>query len=195
MKVYHGTSVSSLNGILEQGIDLSKSQKYLDFGSGFYTSTSYDTAECTANNKCIRPNRFNASNSSYVEEHPCVIEFDLNSNPNMKKLEFDSPTKAWAMFVATNRSMIDSDRVTRHHNFDGKYDIVEGPIADGKNLTNTMQLVKKGLKIIEDIEPEDFAPSAKYEWGWQISFHSKVSLYCLTSTLVVYYLKGGDEHV
>lgn len=36
IKLYHGTNESSALSIVNDGIDLSKSKKYLDFGPGFY---------------------------------------------------------------------------------------------------------------------------------------------------------------
>ena len=48
MKLYHGTNFSSAVNICLYGIDFGKSQKYLDFGAGFYTTPSYKHAAITA---------------------------------------------------------------------------------------------------------------------------------------------------
>ena len=43
-KWYHGTHYFRLQGIIENGIDLSKSRKRLDYGPGFYLTTNFDQA-------------------------------------------------------------------------------------------------------------------------------------------------------
>lgn len=45
MKVYHGTSLRSAIDIHNKGIDLSKSNEYLDFGRGFYVTPDIEMAK------------------------------------------------------------------------------------------------------------------------------------------------------
>lgn len=45
MKVYHGTALSHAIDICDNGIDLSKSNVYLDFGRGFYVTPDIEMAK------------------------------------------------------------------------------------------------------------------------------------------------------
>ena len=51
MKLYHGTNATSAYSIFNDGIDLSKSMLYLDFGQGFYTTDDKNKAIKRARNK------------------------------------------------------------------------------------------------------------------------------------------------
>lgn len=112
MKLYHGSNQSILN------VDLSKGQKYKDFGQGFYTTHLWDQAIYWS--KRIA-DRFGGVPT--VTEFEFDIEAALTDGLNIKI--FEQPDKEWALFIMANRKQSEVD-------FQHDYDIVIGPVADDK---------------------------------------------------------------
>ena len=86
----------------------------LDYGYGFYTTTSLKQAEDWVKRKL----NYNTP-VGYVN----IYEFDNNLIKSLKTLLFESPTEEWVDFVMNNRTNKDFN-----HNFD----IVYGPVANDK---------------------------------------------------------------
>lgn len=109
MKLYHG----SLD-IVDAPLIL-KPRRTLDYGKGFYTTTSRKQAE-----EWVK-RRLNS------EDKECgfvnVYEFDKELASTLNVLIFDSPTEAWVDFVMQNRTIKD---------FTHDYDIVYGPVANDR---------------------------------------------------------------
>lgn len=86
----------------------------LDYGYGFYTTTSLKQAEDWVKRK------LNSNNPiGYVN----IYEFDNNLTKSLKTLLFESPTEEWVDFVMNNRT---------NKNFNHDFDIVYGPVANDK---------------------------------------------------------------
>lgn len=99
----------------------------LDFGKGFYLTTSKSQAERWVLNRLI-----NAGDMGYVNTY----EFDQESaSKNLIIKIFENPSEEWVDFVIANR-MIDGYR----HEFD----IVIGPVADDKVFTQ-LSLFEGGI--------------------------------------------------
>lgn len=111
MILFHGSNIDI------QEIDVSRGQKFKDFGQGFYTTPIRQQAESWANRIALT-----------FGGEPVVnrFEFDLDKavNDGLKVLIFDEPSPEWALFVMANRN---TDNETVH-----EYDIVIGPVADDK---------------------------------------------------------------
>lgn len=109
MKLYHGTNVDF------DVIDLTKSNKYKDFGQGFYLTDIRSQAEELA-----------AKRSRLFGGYPVIQEYEFDesllSGAELKVLKFDKPSTEWAEFIFKNRN--------RDNNFTHDYDIVIGPIAN-----------------------------------------------------------------
>ena len=128
MILYHGS------------IDLVKTpeirvgETFLDFGNGFYTTTSYDQAERWAK---IKMRRNNAS-IGYV----AIYDFDLE---NAKKVldikQFDGADEEWLNFVVNNRngSCVNDSA-----------DLHIGPVADD-NVSHSIRLFETGAYDAEYI--------------------------------------------
>ena len=87
----------------------------LDFGGGFYTTTSESQARSWATKVAYR------NNTNYK----CVnrYEFDFNQAKNdLQIIVFTMADEAWLDFICNNRSGKDC----------GNYDIVIGPVADDR---------------------------------------------------------------
>ena len=86
----------------------------LDYGYGFYTTTSFKQAEDWVKRK------LNANTSiGYVN----VYELDETLIKSLNALLFESPTEEWVDFVMNNRTNKD---------FNHDFDIVYGPVANDK---------------------------------------------------------------
>lgn len=109
MKIYHG----SLE-IVEHPMILQPNRK-LDYGCGFYTTTSEPQAEEWVRRRM----REKGATSGYVN----VYEFDNGKLPALTSLLFPEPNEEWAEFVMANRTQID---------FTHDYDVVYGPVANDR---------------------------------------------------------------
>lgn len=108
MIVYHGsTQIINCPQLIE-------SDRYLDFGKGFYTTTNLEQASRWATIKQKRT----AAEVAYVN----IYEIDDNflSNLNLSILVFPEANGEWLQFVTGNR------RGNPLH----KYDIVKGAVAN-----------------------------------------------------------------
>ncbi len=110
MKLYHGTNIEFYE------IDLSKSNRFKDFGQGFYLTDIRQQAIDLSYKRAARDGGI-----PYVQEYEFDEKWLLDDSLNI--LRFDGPTSEWAEFIYKNRSRRQSEF---HHN----YDIVIGPIAD-----------------------------------------------------------------
>ena len=108
MILYHG----SIEFVEKPEIRISS--RSLDYGSGFYTTTSFKQAEDWVKRK------LNANTSiGYVN----VYELDETLIKSLNALLFESPTEEWVDFVMNNRTNKD---------FNHDFDIVYGPVANDK---------------------------------------------------------------
>ena len=152
MIIYHGGDVSI------EYPEILNSDRYLDFGVGFYTTNNREQAERWAGKVCFRNN----SNKQIIS----VYNFDLSGlKDNLKFIEYVEPDGVWLDFVVANRS----GKVISK-----KYDIVSGPVADD-NVYLTIKLFESGvLDKVETIK------RLKIEKLFnQILFHTVESLkYC-----------------
>ena len=86
----------------------------LDYGYGFYTTTSFKQAEDWVKRK------LNANSPiGYVN----VYELDEDLVKSLKTLLFESQTEDWLDFVMSNRTI---------KNFTHDYDVVYGPVANDR---------------------------------------------------------------
>lgn len=111
MKLYHGSNLEIKNPqILE-------SDRKLDFGTGFYLTSSYEQAEkwaiLTAKRRC--------------EGKPVisVFEYEDNKNSELNILKFENADIEWLRFVSGNRN----NQPIRNY-----YDIIIGPVANDKTM-------------------------------------------------------------
>jgi len=121
MILYHG-SIDLVNKP-----EIRKGDVCLDFGVGFYTTTSYEQAERWAR---IKMRRHNAT-VGYVS----VYEFDLDAS--LKELsidKFETADEKWLEFVVNNRKGVSTVDVKDMH---------IGPVADD-NVYQSIRLFETG---------------------------------------------------
>lgn len=109
MKVYHGS-------IEEVRVpEIREPDRPLDYGSGFYTTTSLEQAEMWVRKRM----KDNDCRRGFVN----MYDFDEQSAQKLNILSFDSPSDEWIDFVLANRM-----QKSFRHNFD----IVYGPVANDR---------------------------------------------------------------
>lgn len=111
MKLYHGSNV-----IVEKP-RIINSKKNLDFGAGFYLTTSREQAEKWAYIKTHRK----GTGAPMVS----VFQFDESAMKPLSVLGFDKPQTEWLQYVVKNRT---------GYSENSEYDIVYGPIADDNTM-------------------------------------------------------------
>ena len=151
MKLYHG----SLEVVSEPRIITPN--RTLDYGRGFYTTTSYEQAE-----QWVRRRKGTQHSVGYVN----VYELADILPEEIKQLRFETPTKEWVDFVMRNRT---------ERGFEHSFDIVYGPVANDRvyaafALYESNLLDKEGL--IRELRT--------YELVDQYLFHTEQSLQYLT---------------
>ena len=110
MRIYHG----SIEKVENPEIRILRNRT-LDYGYGFYTTTSYNQAKDWVRR---RMDNMNAS-KGFVN----IYEFDKDALNHLNCLVFKSPTEEWVDFVMNNRTK---------KSFVHDYDIVYGPVANDK---------------------------------------------------------------
>ena len=123
MKLYHGSNIA----VEKPKILLS--DRRLDFGTGFYLTSSYEQAERWAYLTAKRREVGKPIITSY-----CFNEEMLNS---LKVTQFKGASVEWLKFVANNRNV---------ENFTNDSDIVIGPVANDR----TMPVIKLYFSGIYD---------------------------------------------
>ena len=157
MILYHG----SIEIVENQEIRIPS--RSLDYGYGFYTTTSFKQAEDWVKRKL---------NTNTPVGYVNIYEFDENLIKSLNALLFDSPTEEWVDFVMNNRTNKDFN-----HDFDVVYGPVandkvyaafalyEGGIIDKQNLISELKAYKlvdqylfhtdKALKVVKFIEAKE----------------------------------------
>jgi len=123
MKLFHGSTQ-----IIETPVML-ESQRLLDFGKGFYTTTNQNQAERWA---MIKKKRMANNSKAIVTIYE--ISKNLFANENYKIKEFTIADENWLDFIMANRN---------HENFHN-YEIVIGPVAND-TLYSTLSLFESGI--------------------------------------------------
>lgn len=99
--------------------EIREPNRTLDFGKGFYLTSSKPQAEDWVSRRCQAV----GTAFGYVNEY----EFDLEAAASMLSVKtFDSPSDEWLDFVMANRRVL---------GFTHDYDIVVGPVANDRVYT------------------------------------------------------------
>ena len=107
MKLYHGSiDIVDHQCILDPN-------RTLDYGRGFYTTTSYDQAEAWVRRRLDEAQQ----TVGYVNI------YEYQENLSLKELRFEKPDEEWVDFVMKNRTQ---------KGFEHDYDIVYGPVANDR---------------------------------------------------------------
>ena len=148
MILYHGSLV-----VVEKP-EIRVSDRYLDFGSGFYTTTNEEQAVKWTEKQKSRK----GTNFGYVS----IYDFDIEkAESELKIVRFDKANREWLDFVSANRK----------GQCEEAYDIVIGPVADD-GVYEVVRFYEIGVYDLEEalkrLKVEDL-----YN---QVLFHTQKSL-------------------
>ena len=152
MKIYHGSIE-----IVEKP-EIRESNRTLDYGQGFYTTSSYEQAEAWVRRRMAEKK----ASQGYIYTY----ELDESAMQNMNTLTFETPTEDWVDFVMQNRTQRD---------FVHEYDIVYGPVANDR-VYASFALYEGGLINKQTL----IAELKTYKLVDQYLFHTEKSLQALT---------------
>lgn len=119
--LYHG----SYTAVPE--IDLSKCNSGLDFGRGFYVTTSYDQALSFVPNSVKRNIRAGNIPNDFDVNDGQISVYKFHADPKLRIEFFPDANLDWLHFVAANRNR---ELFQELFNALNSYDIVGGKIAD-----------------------------------------------------------------
>lgn len=111
MKLYHGSNIAVTQP------KILKSDRKLDFGTGFYLTSSYEQAERWA--------RLTTKRRAEGKQTVTVYEYDEENIFNLNILRFKNASVQWLKFVSGNRNI---------QNFRDDSDIVIGPVANDRTM-------------------------------------------------------------
>lgn len=151
MKLYHDSLV------VVENPEIRVSDRYLDFGYGFYTTMNKEQAiKWTKKQKSRK-----RTNVGYVSTY----DFDVKkAESELKIIHFDKADKEWLDFVSVNRKGQCQET----------YDIVMGPVADD-GVYEVVRFYEIGVYDLE----ETLKRLRVEELYNQVSFHTERSLTCL----------------
>ena len=128
MLLYHGSNIEVSNP------QIIESDRRLDFGKGFYLTSSYEQAKRWAELTVKR----RGTGKGFVS----VFEFDDTSISDLKILHFTQAQKEWLEYVTMNRKNLNIPN--------DDYDVVIGPVANDR----TMPVISLYFSGIYDIEKQ-----------------------------------------
>lgn len=145
----------SWNNFDFERIDLKKSRKNTDFGTGFYTTL----LEPQAKEWGLRLATMTFSKEYFVNK------YSYHPADDVKIKRFNKCTLEWLEMIRENRS-----KGGVQHD----YDIVFGPVADDNTLPTIQRYMQGRLSASEAIQRLEYTRITN-----QISFHTKKGLDCL----------------
>jgi len=151
MKLYHG----SLE-IVEKPV-VRQSNRTLDYGQGFYTTTSEQQAEDWVKRRL--------KESGAMRGYVNVYEYDMFIGSSLNCLMFDAPKEEWVDFVMRNRT---------ERGFTHDYDIVYCPVANDR-VYAAFALYEGGLLDKQNL----IAELKTYKLVDQYLFHTETALQAL----------------
>ena len=163
MLLYHGTDIDSAKSICDKIILGRNSSENLDFGPGFYTTTSKESAIIWAFRK-----------ASVRRKEAALVTINFNYDialADSKIVVFDNDLR-WGRFIINNRNGYGYiDKVSfKEHNLDSRYHITYGRIADydiwevAEELDKSDELLSTTDKILNPF------------YSYQYAFHTQDSL-------------------
>ena len=149
MIVYHGSTI-----VVDKPLIL-QSERFLDFGTGFYTTTNKEQATRWA----LRVAARRKAETQYIS----VYEFDYErAKKELKMIYFEGADEVWLNFICACRS---------GKSIIEEYDIVFGPVADD-NVYAMVQLFELGV-----LDKDETIKRLKVETLYdQVLFHTEKAL-------------------
>jgi len=180
---YHGTIAKHAESIISNGVNAEINKNTpLDFGSGFYLAMDKDWAT-----KYVRSQLTMIDNDLQIDaDDGYVLEFEFSPKLYISSVDFmffEKMNTEFADFVFDNRMNYDS--IT----YKNTYDIVGGPMSDGKQLED---FLKYKLNQISKRELYERLLEPKEDWQMVLRTQSLCNELKLTK---IYNLEGAEINV
>ena len=134
MLLYHGSY------IVIKDINLSKCKKGLDFGQGFYLTSSYQQAVNYIQLAVKKASRLHIIDADYNPDDGFLSVYRFHSDPNLLHHCFQTADAEWLHFVAANRETSLFPKLLAKYS---TADIISGKIADDQTAKTLMQYIGK----------------------------------------------------
>lgn len=157
--VYHGTTTEHLHSL--QNIKVNFGRKDLDFGQGFYTTSTRNQAIEWAKGRV------------WNGYEPLVLTYKINLGimKSLKGIHFASAGDDWVKFIYQHRmEMFNPMNMT--------YDYVYGHTADGKTSILVGD-IRNGKKCYDDFKREIYPTECKIFYYDQLFFRTEMSIIAL----------------
>ncbi|MCM1181259.1 MAG: DUF3990 domain-containing protein [Clostridium sp.] len=178
MNLYHGTILEYANNIIKNGVkvDFKEANRGTDFGIGFYTTNFYELARKTALTKSFY------HKDDYFNNTPVVLclKFDRTMMKDYNVKTFNNCKDEWKKFICANRySQVRLNKQGMDSNFDLKYDMVIGAVADSVMADIRKQLIKDQYVLKDGLLNSIYPLKIGNTIPIQISFHSQELADCI----------------
>lgn len=150
MILYHGSDASV------ECPKIIKANRTLDFGHGFYTTTSKEQACKWASIKRTREQSEDGAVNIYE------VSDDILNDESLRVLSFTEASEEWLNFVIKNRLKID---------YKHEFDIVKGPVADDRVYACLNAFENRFMDMEAAIKE-----LRTYKLADQISFHTQKAI-------------------
>ena len=172
--LYHGTDIVSARSIVDDGINLNKSKRSVDFGRGLYLTENPFYASDWAIKK-VRPGQ----KPSLVK-----IEYDIDAASNYCTIKhFHTTDLKWGQFIVNNRCGFEYIKgiTNKDNNIGAQYDIVIGRIADGPVVQIVRDLQYKKVEL----STAQLNAMLQKDYGYQYLLHTDAAItFVITKEIV-----------
>ncbi|MGM0879133.1 MAG: DUF3990 domain-containing protein [Bacillota bacterium] len=191
-KWYHGTTHFAALEIKQNGIDLGKSRRRLDFGPGFYLTSNLSQAAKQAKRKAIAYNLEQdqlfcdfEKVQNYADSLILAYELDIETLNICEGYFFTANNDDWAKFILGNRSKNPEKYNWVFHNQDQRIDYVYGPLADGMKIPRLIRDVERG-KITQSEFLKEISQTYSFPTENQMSIHTEIAINSLILKEVIF---------
>lgn len=136
--LYHGSYTSI------EKIDLSRCLRGLDFGQGFYLTSSYEQAFNYVQLSVKKAIRIGNVDSNFKLEDGQISVYKFNYDPNLFAYYFPEANIEWLHFVAANRKLDLFPQLLRKYE---SVDIIGGKIADDQTARTLQRYISEDYGI------------------------------------------------
>lgn len=134
MLLYHGSYTAI------KDIDLSKCKKGLDFGQGFYLTSSYQQAVNYIPLAVKKASRLHILSEDYRADDGILSIYRFHYDPNLLHHCFQTADTEWLHFVAANREPALFPKLLAKYS---TADIITGKIADDQTARTLQQYIRE----------------------------------------------------
>ncbi len=134
MLLYHGSYTVIKN------INLSKCKKGLDFGQGFYLTSSYQQAVKYIPLAVKKASRLHIIDADYNPDDGILSVYRFHSDPTLLHHCFQTADAEWLHFVAANRETSLFPKLLAKYS---TIDVISGKIADDQTAKTLQQYIRE----------------------------------------------------